>query len=88
MNTVRSSNIRAFLHSEELRGRLSAISTTNISTENSAKTLNFNLQKESNRYKLNLKNKNKKNKIRATTYEFALIPKKDISTIPKKGTDL
>ncbi|GES96400.1 hypothetical protein GLOIN_2v1885837 [Rhizophagus clarus] len=85
INTVRSSNVRAFLHSEELRGRLSVVSTSN--NLNSRK-LNFNLHKESSKYKVDFKNKNKKNKIRAISYEFILIPRKSISSIPKKGSVL
>ncbi|GES72833.1 hypothetical protein GLOIN_2v1885837 [Rhizophagus clarus] len=59
INTVRSSNVRAFLHSEELRGRLSVVSTSN----------NLNSRK-------------------AISYEFILIPRKSISSIPKKGSVL
>src|SRR6266496_1519906 len=84
MSAVRTNNVRAFLNSEELKGKLSAISTSNTSANNSNvnKKLYFNLQKESSKYKFNLKNKMKRNKIRAISYEFILIPKKSISSIP------
>ncbi|GES80791.1 hypothetical protein GLOIN_2v1885837 [Rhizophagus clarus] len=75
------SNVRAFLHSEELRGRLSVVSTSN--NLNSRK-LNFNLHKESSKCKVDFKNKNKKDKIRAISYEFILIPKKKYFKHSKK----
>src|SRR5579862_2818156 len=81
LNEIRSNHIRAFLRSNEIRGGLSAISmaSNTISTNSNVKKLSFNLQKESNKYRLNLKNKSKKNKIRAISYDFTLIPKKCIS---------
>ncbi|PKB94644.1 hypothetical protein RhiirA5_438330 [Rhizophagus irregularis] len=77
-------DIRAFLRSEEVKGRLTAVSTASSSINR----LNFNLHKESSKYKLNFKGKTKKNKIRAISFEFTLIRKRSISSIPKRGNEL
>ncbi|GBC28403.2 hypothetical protein GLOIN_2v1824248 [Rhizophagus irregularis DAOM 181602=DAOM 197198] len=77
-------DIRAFLRSEEVKGRLTAVSTASSSINR----LNFNLHKESSKYKLNFKGKTKKNKIRAISFEFTLISKRSISSIPKRGNEL
>jgi hypothetical protein len=89
VESIQSSNIRAFLRAEELKGRLSAVSTASRSI-NRVNKLNFNLHKESAKYgkfKLNTKNKGK-GKMREISYEFTLIPKRSMSTIPKKGGNL
>ena len=85
LESVRSNNIQSFLHSEELKGRLTAVAST--STDNSNR-INFNFQQEYSKYRLNTRNKSKKKTIKSISFDFTLIPKRNVSIIPKRGNDL
>lgn len=85
LESIRSSNIRSFLRTEELKGRLTAVAST--STDNSNK-INFNFQQEHSKYRLNTRNKSKKKTVKPISFDFTLIPKRNVSTIPKRGNDL
>jgi hypothetical protein len=57
LESIRSNNIRSFLRTEELKGRLTAVAST--STDNSNR-INFNFQQEYSKYRLNTRNKSKR----------------------------
>ncbi|CAB4487223.1 unnamed protein product [Rhizophagus irregularis] len=82
IDSIQSNNVRAFLRSEQLKGNLSVVAT------NMSNRLNFDLQKEHSKYKINSKRSYKKNKTKSISFDFTLIPKRNISTIPKRGNEL
>jgi hypothetical protein len=78
IDSIHSGGIRAFLRSEQLKGNLAVVSNK----------LNFDIQRENNKYKINSRKYQKKNKIKTISFDFTLIPKRNISTIPKRGNEL
>jgi hypothetical protein len=72
-----------------MRGNMTAIAAETSNTRSSNTVLNFNLQREAEKFSItNNRRKVNKNKIKPIKFHVTLIPKRSISKIPKSNGNL